>query len=392
MYYLVAIVGLAILMIVHEAGHFLMARRAGMRVTKFSIGFGPTFFKIQPIDESGTDADRAADRDNDRKPPQSYFWFTAFGDRIRFRLMKYDPARHGPTIYQVAMIPFLAYVQIAGMNPLEEVDPNDKGSYANARLLPRVLTIAGGPVMNYLFASVFFFIVHFFHGVDVPTGGTHVMLFDGGGDPVTAAKDGGIRNGDEIKSIDGAEVAKFEDISKEIKDKQGKPVHFVVRRDGADVELDVTPQFHEERAMIGIKPEFVSKQETFQEASVNALKEPVDVVKGVIAAIAEKIHGRDDSKLSSAVGMVKEMKKVAERSMFDFVSFLGAISAYLAVFNLLPVPALDGGRLLFLGYEAVTRKRPNPTMEAQIHGIALVMLLGLMIYITVANDLGLGAK
>jgi regulator of sigma E protease len=90
--------------------------------------------------------------------------------------------------------------------------------------------------------------------------------------------------------------------------------------------------------------------------------------------------------------MVKEMKKVAERSMFDFVSFLGAISAYLAVFNLLPVPALDGGRLLFLGYEAVTRKRPNPTMEAQIHGIALVMLLGLMIYITVANDLGLGAK
>lgn len=391
MYYLVAIVGLAILMIVHEAGHFLMARRAGMRVTKFSIGFGPTFFKIQPIDESGTEADRAADRDNDRKPPQSYFWFTAFGDRLRFRLMKYDPARHGPTIYQVAMIPFLAYVQIAGMNPLEDVDPNDKGSYANARLLPRVLTIAGGPVMNYLFASIFFFIVHFIHGKDVMRGGTYIEVADEP-DAVAAAKNGGMKDGDEIRTVDGVEVTKFEDIPDLIKDKQGQVVHFVVLRKGQEVNLEVTPELHSSRAMIGITPEYVAQPEGVREATVAALTEPVDVVKGVFRSIADKIHGRDDSKLSSAVGMVKEMKKVAERSLFRFVSFLGAISAYLAVFNLLPIPALDGGRLLFLGYEAVTRKRPNPTMEAQIHGVALVMLLGLMIYITVANDLGLGAK
>ena len=71
------------------------------------------------------------------------------------------------------------------------------------------------------------------------------------------------------------------------------------------------------------------------------------------------------------------------------MTLLGVLSAILAAFNLLPIPALDGGRLLFLGYEAATRKRANPTVEAHLHVIGLVMMLGLMIYVTLANDFGL---
>ena len=78
-------------------------------------------------------------------------------DKIRVRLWRHDPVKHGPTVFQVAMIPFLAYVQIAGMNPLEEVDPEDKGSYANASLVGRIAAIFAGPLANYLFASVLFF-------------------------------------------------------------------------------------------------------------------------------------------------------------------------------------------------------------------------------------------
>src|SRR5258708_1009103 len=111
--YLVAILGLAVLMIVHEGGHYLAARKFGMRVVRFSIGFGPTVYKHKPKDS--------------------------------------------PTIYQVALIPFLAYVQIAGMNPYEETDPKDAGSYANASLWHRIATIAAGPLTNYLFASVLIF-------------------------------------------------------------------------------------------------------------------------------------------------------------------------------------------------------------------------------------------
>src|SRR5262245_39642937 len=111
--YFLAALGLAVLMVVHEGGHYLAARRFGMRVVKFSIGFGPTLWKHKP--------------------------------------------KGSPTVYQVAIIPFLAYVQIAGMNPFEEQDPNDKGSYANASLWARIVTIGAGPLANYLFASILLF-------------------------------------------------------------------------------------------------------------------------------------------------------------------------------------------------------------------------------------------
>src|SRR3954462_7666027 len=112
-YALIAILGLAVLMIVHEGGHYLAARRFGMRVTRFSIGFGATLWKHRP--------------------------------------------KGSPTTFQVAIIPFLAYVQIAGMNPYEEIDPKDPESYANAGLWARTVTIAAGPLTNYFFASILLF-------------------------------------------------------------------------------------------------------------------------------------------------------------------------------------------------------------------------------------------
>src|SRR5260370_42499992 len=112
-HFLIAILGLAVLMVVHEGGHYVAARHFGMRVMRFSSGLGPTIWKHKPKDS--------------------------------------------PTVYQVALIPFLAYVQIAGMTPYEESDPKDKASYANASLWARIVTIAAGPLTNYFFASVLIF-------------------------------------------------------------------------------------------------------------------------------------------------------------------------------------------------------------------------------------------
>src|SRR5258708_7426482 len=125
--YLVAILGLAVLMIVHESGHYFSARKFGMRVVRFSIGFGPTIWRHKPKDS--------------------------------------------PTVYQVALIPFLAYVQIAGMNPYEESDPQDRASYANASLWARIVTIAAGPLTNYFFASVLIFFGLLIGGEDGPDEG-----------------------------------------------------------------------------------------------------------------------------------------------------------------------------------------------------------------------------
>ena len=129
---LLAILGLSVLMIVHEGGHYLVARAFKMRVLRFSIGFGPTLFKHQP--------------------------------------------KGSPTIFQVGAIPFLAYVQIAGMNPHEEVDPNDPELFPNKSLLARVLTIAAGPIANYLLASVvvFFLAMNSWPMFDMPVVGETV--------------------------------------------------------------------------------------------------------------------------------------------------------------------------------------------------------------------------
>src|SRR6188472_4365234 len=165
-YALIAILGLAVLMVVHEGGHYLAARRFGMRVTKFSIGFGPTLYKHRP--------------------------------------------KGSPTTFQVAIIPFLAYVQIAGLNPYEEIDPNDPGSYANASLWARIATIAAGPLANYLFASVLMFFGFLLGGN---------QLVDETSMRVNIAPDGpaaavGVQKGDRIVSVNGEDIKDWDHLKK----------------------------------------------------------------------------------------------------------------------------------------------------------------------------------
>jgi regulator of sigma E protease len=350
-------------MIVHEAGHYFAARAFGLRVTKFSIGFGPTFFKVQP-DEG--------------------FWtFVSFGDRVKVKLFKHDPERHGPTVFQVAMIPFLAYVQIAGMNPLEEIDPRDKGSYANAGIWGRICTIFAGPAANYVFASVFFFFPFYIEGKEEKGAATQVHVSEGA--PAFAA---GLKDGDTVLSIDGAEVKTFEDLSAKVQASADKEVPFVVKRDGETVTIPIKPQYTEAcgKICIGVRPFYYKVPVSAAEAAKQAVVLPPVVVKTMLVSLSDWARGKSEEKLGGPTRMVQEMKKVADRGWADFIGLLGALSAYLAAFNLLPIPALDGGRLMFLSYEAATRKRANPTVEAHIHAIGLVMMLGLMLYVTFAND------
>jgi regulator of sigma E protease len=366
-YVLLGILGLALLMIVHEGGHYFAARAFGMRVTKFSIGFGPTFFKIVPKD--------------------GHYWFTTAADKVRLRLWRHDPEKHGPTIYQVGMIPFLAYVQIAGMNPLEEIDPNDKGSYANASLIGRILTIFGGPFANYVFASVLFFFSFFFGGRDFRT--TEVAVIDGR--PAAAA---GVKTGDRVVEIGGVPVQEFDQMAEVISKNPGQTIPIVVDRGGERVSLSVTPSNEGGKGKIGVSTREPAKKVpvTVKEAAVMALTAPPVVVKDLVMVISQAITGKVEGELAGPAGIVKATARAAKSGWTDLLWFLGMLSAYLGGFNLIPFPALDGGRLMFLGYEATTRRRPNARIEAHIHAIGLVMMLGLMVYVTVFKDFGFGSK
>ena len=374
---LVGILGLALLMVVHEAGHFFVARAFGMRVTRFSIGFGPTFFKIVPRD--------------------GFFWFTTAADKIRLRLWRHNPEKHGPTIYQVAMIPFLAYVQIAGMNPLEDIDPEDKGSYANASLFGRVATIIGGPLANYLFASVLFFFAFLFGGraaeldpsKPLPTDIAVVEEM-----PPRPAAAAGMKTGDKVVEINSAPVTDWKMMAELISNHPNEPLPIVVERAGARVTLTVTPAPDKKGdGKIGVgMMERPREPVTAGQAAVLALKAPPLVVKMLVTSMGDLIAGKIEGRFTGPVGIVEQAATEARGGMTYLLSFLGGLSAYLGAFNLVPFPALDGGRLMFLGYEATTRRRPNARIEQSIHLVGMVMMLGLMFYVTIANDLHFGAK
>jgi regulator of sigma E protease len=369
----IAILGLAVLMIVHEAGHFFAARAHGMRVNTFSIGFGPTLFRIEPED--------------------GYFWFTTLAGKVRLRLGKHDPERHGPTVYQAAIIPFLAYVQIAGMNPFEDHDPEDRGSYANASLSGRIVTIFGGPLANYLFASVFFFVSYFYGGLTVfpqatEAGSNTIEVMPG--EPAERA---GLRDGDRVVEVAGTRVGTWEELAKNVAAHPAEEVRVVVSRDGAEVPVLLTPRRddrNEKKGIIGVRPRGRREAVTASQAAKLAVTSPAAVVRNLVVGLGEMITGKAKPDVHGPVTIISEGAKMVRRSFTDWLHLMGVLSAYLGAFNLIPFPALDGGRLMFLGYELATRRKPNARVEAHIHVVGLMMLLGLMLYVTLFNDLKLG--
>lgn len=366
-YNLLAILGLALLMIVHESGHFFAARAFGMRVTTFSIGFGPTFFKIIPKD--------------------GYYWFTTALGKVRLRLFRHNAEKQGPTIFQVGMIPFFAYVKIDGMNPFEEVDPKDKASYANASLAGRFGTLFAGPFANYLFASVLFFAAFMIGGrAFLPT---DINVVEG-----RPAATAGMKDGDKIVEIAGTPVEDWERMAEIIATHPAQAIPVVVQRGQERVSLMVTTVNEGGRGKIGVAARGPASRApvSAKEALTLAITKPPAVVKDLIIGLGQVLTRKAEGELAGPVRIVKEAAKAAESGFSDLLMLLAALSAYLGAFNLLPFPALDGGRLMFLVYEGTTRRRFNPKIEAPIHFIGFLMLMGLMLYVTVFNDVGLGAK
>ncbi|MEY2929306.1 MAG: hypothetical protein RL033_55 [Pseudomonadota bacterium] len=337
---LAAVFGLALLMVVHESGHHLVARAFKMRVLRFSIGFGPPIWRYQPRDSE--------------------------------------------TVYQLALIPFLAYVQIAGMNPFEEADPDDAGSYANATLPARILTILAGPLANYLFASVLFFGALIIGGQHVPS--TTVELVEGG-----AAAKAQMKSGDKIVGIAGKKIDTFEQMRQIILASPGRPLDVEVLREGKPVRLTVTPEPKAENGggVIGVAPSEATRQPVaLADAVTLSVIQPAQVVYRFIVGLGRIVTGKEKASLQGPVGISREIGKAAHRGLDDYLYILGLLSAYLGGFNLLPAPALDGGRLVFLIYEGVARRKPNARIEAQIHAIGLLMFLALMLVVSVFDIRG----
>lgn len=341
---LIAVFGISLLVIVHELGHYLVARAFGMRVVRFSIGLGPVLARYQP--------------------------------------------RGSQTVFQICAVPFLAYVMIAGMNPTDEVDPRDPELYANKSVLARMLTIFAGPFANYLAASVMVFVVALFAWrEDVPT---EPMVVDSveNGSPAALA---GVRVGDAILEANGRAIKNVSELIEVTRSRAGQPTVYVIERDHKRLPpLTITPKEARGRGVIGVTARVEARYSPMPvaDAARAAVTFPYALTVLSLEGMADLVRRRTTEGITGPVGMGKLVAEQAEKGVFEFVRILIYISVALGLFNLLPIPALDGGRLVFLGYEMVTRRRANERIEAAVHAVGLLLLLGAIALVTLRDVMG----
>ncbi|MFO7564140.1 MAG: M50 family metallopeptidase [Enhygromyxa sp.] len=366
MTWVLAILALSVLIIIHEFGHYLCAKIGGMHVDRFSvIGIGPVILKL----------------------------FTWRG-----------------TEFVISAIPFGAYVHIVGMEPeeFEEEEP-EKGdlprsdsevlgqkyeqrpppagfrNFRDSPLWARLLAIFGGPLANYLAAMVLAIAVFATAGVKEPVG---VEVADFGvGSPAAAA---GIEVGDEILAIDGQSVRGAEAREQVIeltKAKLGETVQITVEREGEEQVIPVALNSEEPalNTSLGVKGDYIAISPA--KAVAIGAKWPFEQTARQLSAFWSLItRSGGEAKVGGPVAIAKAIKVSADRGWVDLVLFSALISTVLGMFNLFPLPALDGGRLIFLFYELITRRPPNKVLEERIHMVGMMLLLGLLAWATV-NDL-----
>lgn len=337
---LLAIVALGLLIIVHEGGHFLVARLSGMRVDRFSIGFGPAIARF----------------------------------------------RRGETQFQIGCIPLGGFVQIAGLNPQEEsISDDDPRSYPNRPVYQRLATIFAGPGTNYLFAALTMLIVYVGFGMPEPTGSPMVVMLSDG----YPAQQAGLQLADEVLSVDGKPVKTQPDVSKYINEAEGRPVDIVVSRERQEKHFTLTPKKDGSRYLIGvsIEPREMWVRKPLGEEVAGALTYPVTMTGRVLASLGQIFTGKQKADFTGPVGIVTELKRQMLRGTAEGLSMVAFISTLLGLFNLLPLPALDGGRLVFLAYEGTVRRKFPQRIEQSIHLVGMLALLSFLLYVTAFKDI-----
>ena len=321
------------LVIVHEFGHFITAKRGGVQVNEFWIGMGPTLLKKQ----------------------------------------------HNGTLYCLKMLPFGGACVMEG----EDSESDNDHAFGKASLPRRMLIVAAGALMNFL---VGFLIVLAVIQPNGPNGGYIVSTIDSVDPASTAAAAGGLQAGDEILEVDGYNILLRSDFEMALSRGMDTTYEVVVRRDGEKVTLpavvlEATIEGEDGRKMIGLT--FAEQPDSIGMHVNMAVRTSLNYARLVWVSLGMLVSGQVGvDQLSGPVGVASVMATTASYSISAFLQLVAFISINLGVMNLLPLPALDGGRLVFLIIEGIRRKPVPAKYEGYIHAAGLMLLLALMVYVT----------
>ncbi|MBN1571668.1 MAG: RIP metalloprotease RseP [Deltaproteobacteria bacterium] len=333
------IVVLGILVFVHELGHFLAAKSVGVRVLKFSLGFGPKLI----------------------------------GKKI------------GHTDYMISMLPLGGYVKMLGENLHDEIQDKEKSeSFLAQNNFKKSVIVVAGPLFNFIFAVVAYWAV-FMIGISVPVDVPVVGSLSEG----YPAAEAGLMTGDRIVSINGEAVESWEGMSEMIRASGGSAVELKVLRGDEEMAFSITPKVGEgigedftpkEYYMIGISPTFELKRYGPIKAVDLGLKQTGMIIRVTFKVIGKMFSG--DIPLNNIGGpiLIAQVAGEAGRGgLAHFLGFLALISINLGILNLLPVPVLDGGHLLFFIIESVIRRPISLKVKEVALQIGLLLLVLLMI-------------
>lgn len=325
----IAILVFSVIIIFHELGHFLVARSVGIDVEEFSIGFGPKL--------------------------------------TGFRAMG--------TQFSVRLIPMGGYVKMLGEDSEEDgAGRENAGSYQNKTPLQRMAVIAAGPLMNFVLALLIFIIIFGVVGVTInePTIGEVL--------PGTPAEQAGLQAGDEIISIDSHEVEYWTEVSTYIRSSEKETLIFLIRRNDQVFDVEVEPRMGADYPEVGISPPF--RRYSMGASIVEGFKETynltVAVLNSLVGIITRQIPAED---LTGPIGIVYFVGQAARAGLVSVLTLAALISVNLALFNLLPIPALDGSKLVFLGIELIRRRPLDPNKENLVHLVGFALLIALMLIV-----------
>ncbi len=362
------IVIFCIVVVAHEFGHFIIAKANGIHVVEFSIGMGPTLLHFVK----------------------------------------------GDTKYSLKLLPIGGACMFEGEDGLKEMDETDKedgdkdhkdqetreikedlgtlkksGAFPDAPVWARIATVVAGPVFNFILAYIFSAIIVASIGSDLPVIGT---VGEG-----TAASEAGLMTGDEIVELNGKHIHLFREISLEAMLNEGEPVNIVYERDGQRTAVTLNPKYSEKdgRYYYGIAPLNGYTKFSLPGVAEYSFYEVKYWIDTTIRSLGMLVTGKAGIKdLSGPVGMVDAVDTIYTESKQDgafyvwlnMLNFAILLSANLGVLNLIPFPALDGGRLLFLVIEAIRRKPIPPEKEGIFHFVGFALLMLLMV-VVMYNDI-----
>ncbi len=337
MYVLLALLMISVLVMMHEFGHFLAARACGIAVREFSIGMGPLLLK--------------------RKGKQG-------------------------TQFSLRLLPVGGYCMFYGEDDEEDKRPTELDEahrpFAQERVFKRMITIASGPLMNFLVAFVV--VVIYVSVIGLQTVVPRV------GELEENARAAGLMVGDEILAVNDQAVTGSQDVTNAINEAAGAEVIFTVLRDGQQLELPMTPFFDEEeqRYRVGFSFSIDRMRMPFLQSIPFSAQYCISSVGAVIDALGDIFtKGEGIDEMTGIVGTVYVIQDATRAGGFDmFIELLAVISVNLGVMNLLPIPGLDGSKLIFLIVEAVRGKPLSPKLESVLTIAGLVLIFGLMIALT----------